>query len=387
MKKTLLLFAISLSAILTKAQTVGDAFTVNDINYEVTATDPTNEVQIVGNSVTTDALTIPATVDDSGNTFNVTFIKKEAFSRHETITSLTILGDTQIDQQVFNACPLLVSADLSNITSSIGLNSFVNCPSLETVDLRNAASIGKFAFKDCPKLSSINLSKLTDVGIQAFLNDVALTSIDLPAATVLGGLAFWKCTNLSVINIPVIDSIAPGAFNATGIKTLTLPSTLTSLPGANTFRNIPALEELIVEFETPFILDLDGDLTDANHMFSHQALYDTTPTLTVPFGTSAAFAAENGWNIFNIVEAEDTAAVNSVTNESFSAYPNPVVDVLSFSTNDIYSVDIYNTIGAKIASKNSVNGVDMSNLSQGVYYVKCYNKEGVAISTIKVVKN
>ena len=48
MKKTLLLFVTLLSVTLTKAQTVGDAFTVNDINYEVTATDPTNEVTNCG---------------------------------------------------------------------------------------------------------------------------------------------------------------------------------------------------------------------------------------------------------------------------------------------------------------------------------------------------
>ena len=163
---------------------------------------------------------------------------------------------------MFNACPNLVSADLSNITSGVGLNSFVNCPELTSVDLHNATFVGKTAFNKCPKLETIDLSNTVDIGIQAFRDAKALTSVDLPAATVLGGLAFWGCSNLTDINMPVMDSIAPGAFNATGFTTLTLPATVTKLPGANTFRNIPALEELIVEFETPFVLDTDAFLDE-----------------------------------------------------------------------------------------------------------------------------
>ncbi|KGL58869.1 leucine-rich repeat protein [Polaribacter sp. Hel1_85] len=382
MKKTLLLFVTILSVTLTKAQAIGDTFTVNDINYEVTAIDPTNEVQIVGNSVTTDALTIPATVDDSGTTYNVTFIKNKSFS-NVAITSLVVEGDTEIDWQVFNACPNLVSADLSNITSGVGLNSFVNCPLLETVDLSKATYIGKLSFSKCPKLTTIDLSNLKEVGIQAFLSATSLTSIDLPAATVLGGLAFWKCTNLSDINIPVMDSIAPGAFNATGITTLTLPATLNSLPGTNTFRNIPALEELIVEFETPFVLEIDEDGLD---MFSHQALYATAPKLIVPFGTSTAFAAENGWDIFNIVEADEILSLDSQAKISLNAYPNPVVDKLYFSTNDVFSAEVYNILGAKVSSQKVTDGVDLSQLNKGIYFVKAKNNEGLDFKTIKVIK-
>ncbi|QXP71883.1 leucine-rich repeat protein [Polaribacter sp. R2A056_3_33] len=392
MKKTLLLFVTLLSVTLTKAQTVGDAFTVNEINYEVTAVDPTNEVQIVGNSVTTDALTIPATVENSGTTYNVTFIKNKSFS-NVAITSLVVEGDTEIDWQVFNACPNLVSADLSNITSGVGLNSFVNCPELTSVDLHNATFVGKTAFNKCPKLETIDLSNTVDIGIQAFRDAKALTSVDLPAATVVGGLAFWGCSNLTDINMPVMDSIAPGAFNATGFKTLTLPATVTKLPGANTFRNIPALEELIVEFETPFVLDTDAFL-DAektipdpdSHMFSTQAGYDTAPTLIVPFGTKDAFAAENGWDIFNIVEADEILSLASQAKISLNAYPNPVVDKLYFSTNDVFSAEIYNILGAKVSSQKVIDGVDLSQLNKGIYFVKAKNNEGLDFKTIKVIK-
>lgn len=406
MKKTLLLCTMLLTITLTKAQTVGDAFTVNEINYTVTATDPTNEVQVVGSSGTQTAVAIPATVNNGGNDFNVTFIKKGAFSANKIITSLVVSGDTQIDQQVFNACSNLVSADLSNITTSIGKNSFVNCIGLETVNLSKATHIDNSAFKGCTSLTTVDISNVTSTGLNVFDSCTSLTSIDLtsiihlgaqafkgsgltsaslPSATAIGGLAFWNCSDLVDVNIPVVDSLAAGAFNGAGITKLTLPATVRKLPGFNTFRNIPALEELTVEFETPFVLDLgvEGDL--ASHMFSSQI--GTNAKLIVPFGTSSAFAAENGWNIFNITEAEATAAVNEISNKSFDAYPNPVVDILTFSTNDIFSVDIYNTIGAKVVSLSAVSGVDMSNLNQGIYYVKCKNKEGVAISTIKVVKN
>lgn len=83
---------------------------------------------------------------------------------------------------------------------------------------------------------------------------------------------------------------------------------------------------------------------------------------------------------------EGSLAINQLTNEYFNAYPNPVVDYLNFSTNDVYSVEIYNTLGAKISTQKVANGVNMTQFIQGVYIVKCKDKSEAVISTIRVVK-
>ena len=64
--------------------------------------------------------------------------------------------------------------------------------------------------------------------------------------------------------------------------------------------------------------------------------------------------------------------IDSVSNESFKLYPNPVEDYLNIdSTNTaIKNIDVYNILGKKIFSTNSVNRLDMSSFSDGIYFVK-----------------
>lgn len=81
-----------------------------------------------------------------------------------------------------------------------------------------------------------------------------------------------------------------------------------------------------------------------------------------------------------------TLSVNNQTKDLFNSYPNPVVDYLHFSSNDVYSVEVYNILGAKVSSQKAVKSVDMTNLNKGVYIVKAINNETSNVSTIKVVK-
>ena len=74
--------------------------------------------------------------------------------------------------------------------------------------------------------------------------------------------------------------------------------------------------------------------------------------------------------------------LDSVSNESFKLYPNPVEDYLYIQSSDttIKNIDIYNILGKKIYSTSSENRLDMSSYSAGIYFVKINN------STFKIVK-
>ncbi|MDA9631890.1 T9SS type A sorting domain-containing protein [Bacteroidota bacterium] len=74
--------------------------------------------------------------------------------------------------------------------------------------------------------------------------------------------------------------------------------------------------------------------------------------------------------------------LDSVSNESFKLYPNPVEDHLYIHSSDttIKNIDIYNILGEKIYSTSSENRLDMSSYSAGIYFVKINN------STFKIVK-
>jgi len=74
--------------------------------------------------------------------------------------------------------------------------------------------------------------------------------------------------------------------------------------------------------------------------------------------------------------------LDSVSNESFKLYPNPVEDYLYIQSSDttIKNIDIYSILGKKIYSTSSENRLDMSSYSAGIYFVKINN------STFKIVK-
>jgi hypothetical protein len=90
-----------------------------------------------------------------------------------------------------------------------------------------------------------------------------------------------------------------------------------------------------------------------------------------------------------LVSAYDASlSSGSFDNANFSAYPNPVKDVLNISyTSEISSVRVINMIGQEVISENinaTSSQVDMSQLSAGTYIVNV--TVGGAIKTLKVVK-
>jgi len=91
-----------------------------------------------------------------------------------------------------------------------------------------------------------------------------------------------------------------------------------------------------------------------------------------------------------MISAYDSSllATTSFDSTGFSAYPNPVKDVLNLSyTKNISDVQVFNLMGQQVSAVNVQNReskVDMSNLPTGTYIVKV-TSEG-QIKTIKVIK-
>lgn len=84
-------------------------------------------------------------------------------------------------------------------------------------------------------------------------------------------------------------------------------------------------------------------------------------------------------------------SVSSVHQNQFNVYPNPVNTVLYIQTIDgahSYQATIYNCIGEKIAIQNStnesLNTIDVSSLSKGIYFLLLVTERGVV--TKKFVK-
>lgn len=97
-------------------------------------------------------------------------------------------------------------------------------------------------------------------------------------------------------------------------------------------------------------------------------------------------AAEQG--TFSLRLANPSLSNSSFDNQTFNAYPNPVIDVMHLSYDkNISTVEVFDILGQQVFSKLSnthISEVDLSALSKGVYMVKI-NADKL-VKTVKILK-
>lgn len=120
----------------------------------------------------------------------------------------------------------------------------------------DVTSIGDYTFSRCDGLKSVTFhNKMTYLGSNSFYSCTGLTNVEIPASikTINGG-AFMRCSNLASVTIPEgIETIGFEAFVHSGLKTLTLPSTIRDM--MQSFYGCEQLETLTL---TDGITELDG---------------------------------------------------------------------------------------------------------------------------------
>lgn len=89
------------------------------------------------------------------------------------------------------------------------------------------------------------------------------------------------------------------------------------------------------------------------------------------------------------LDTSEYLSVNDVVKEknSMGIYPNPVTDILYFKgTGKIEKAEIYNLVGQRVKSFNTVEGqIDVSSLSKGAYLLE-YSVKGEKQQTYKFIK-
>ena len=80
--------------------------------------------------------------------------------------------------------------------------------------------------------------------------------------------------------------------------------------------------------------------------------------------------------------------VESVEDDSnMEVYPNPANDIIYMKGDNIQYVEIYNTVGSRVISKNVIDSesINIADLTSGIYFVRIVDKQGNTTTT-KIVK-
>ena len=164
-------------------------------------------------------ITIPATIEYEGETYQVTAIADEAFQKAKDITSVTIPeGVTTIGRSAFERCPSLTSVTLPESVTSIGENAFASCTALPSLKLPDGLTvIPANMCSYCMAMETIDFpTSLVEIGENAFSRCIGLTELKLPNGTALiGNSVFRGCTSLRSLTLPAsVAAIGENAFKS-----------------------------------------------------------------------------------------------------------------------------------------------------------------------------
>ncbi len=224
----------------------------------------------------------------------------------------------------------LSSLDLSGLTNL----QFLLCASnqLSSLDLSSLTNLYHFECDD-NQFSSLDLSNLTNLGF-LLCSDNQLSSLDLSNQTNFETLVCSDNPDLTYINLKNGNN---AFFDASYSK----------------FENLPSLNAVCVD-------ELNTSLT---------ALIQSQTNQSVDFYTNCS-----------------ALAVNENTLLEFSVYPTPTENILNVKSKiGIVKIEIYSNLGQLILKNTMENKIEISSLTQGLYFVKVEDANG-NFSVKKIMK-
>ena len=209
----------------------------------------------------TGTVNIPATVEYSGVTYDVTSIGENAFEGCSGLTAVTIPNSvTSIGSYAFEGCRGLTSVTIPNSVTSIGNSAFSNCSGLTSVTIPNSVtSIGIYAFSGCSGLTSVTIpNSVTSIGSYAFYGCSGLTSVTIPnSVKSIGDEAFEDCSGLTSIKVESGNTVYDSRNNCNaiikretneliaGCKNTVIPNSVTSI-GSYAFSGCSGLTSVTI---------------------------------------------------------------------------------------------------------------------------------------------
>jgi hypothetical protein len=318
-----------------------------------------------------DALNSDMTSLDVTNNPNLTQILCAGCS----ISTLDISNNTLLDIVSFNNNSL-ATLDISNNPSLTFLS--LNNNSIGTLDISNNPNLIEFYCdnNDVTELNVANGNNATLLGMTA-INNPNLTCIQVDDVAASSGYQFW------MKDAAASYSLSCGFWSPVLVSSIAVQGT----GGVSTITNSAGT------------LQMEADVLPANADDATYTWSVTNGTGTATIDASGLLTAVTDGTVDVIATANDAsgitgAATITISNQStgieentiaFHLTPNPTTGIVMIqSDNNIESVKVLNTLGQEVLSLANQSSFDLTNLTNGVYFITVKSKG--KSSTKKLIK-
>ncbi len=248
-----------------------------------------------------------------------------------------------------------------------------------------------FAGGGNPALTSLTgLGNVTSIGGGfGIMNNYALTSLAGPVnLTSIGGDVY--ISSYSLTSLSGLDNVASiGGYLSIDGNSLTNISALGNVTTIGGYLSIQS------NYDLTSLIGIDnidaGSIEELyiinNSFLSTCEVQSICNYLASPNGSIEIHDNAPGCNSQEEVEQACDSINGVVINraENYSIYPNPLEGILTFSSEEITYIEIYDMMGALIASSKS-NKVDMSNMPSGIYFAVGFDKNLYPLYKGKIIK-
>lgn len=244
---------------------------------------------------------------------NVTNIRAWAFNNATKLKSIDLSNIVSLGMYVFKQCTALETVNLTSkfttVVYSPGWNvgCFADCTSLKDVgDVSGLTQMYSELFKNCNSLLSVNMSnKCTYIGLDTFSECWVLSSVgDTSRVTSIDQGGFYHCTALTTLSFPECLSIGQESFRRGSLTNIEFGK-LTTAVGIAQFGQCANLTQ---------ITGL-SNVTSVGQEFC----VECTKLISVDLGQACTSIGNNAFlNCTNLVSVGDTSGVTTINSNAFN---------------------------------------------------------------------
>lgn len=224
---------------------------------------------------------------------SVRAIGQSAFYDNQFLKSVTLNNRMEtINRSLFNYCKKLAVVRGGRNVKIVDQSAFSRCDSLRSISDITPVTINSSAFYNCRKLESLNFSRIKSIGYESFYCCFGLKEADLTTLTSIYGRSFIGCTGLKKVTFGNdITTIKSDAFNeCDALEEVVLGSSINSLESNCFYSTKNALKRVYITAPAP-------PAVGTAPFYS-----PTSITLYVPEYAMVSYKLDNYWSQFTKVE-------------------------------------------------------------------------------------